>query len=483
MSAATGARVALRVRSGLEGADLGVAMARAWWRPLATTWLVFVLPVAVVIVWLLRDAPLWALGVLWWLRPAFARIPLHVLALELFGEHATLAGTARALPRLLSSGLLGALTLQRFSFARTFLQPVLQLEGLRGAERRARAAVLTRGDAGVGALLAVVFAALNGALIGGLLLFVALVTPTEMELDVFAIVAGDEAVPGVLPALYLAGVSVIEPLLVACGFALYVNRRVYLEGWEIELAFRRLAARENHRASAKARRFGAAAAALLALWLAAPPAHAGACVPDDPSSAAACIDEVLADPAFGGARKELRWMPKEWDLEPEVEPPFLAAIAAFLARSAQVILYAGLALAIVGLLFALRGVRLDVRREPDERLPRTFMGLDLDPRSLPPDVVGAAREAWARGERIAALSLLYRGALVRLGARGALDIPESATEFECLRAIRRTQAEAIASAFGSLTHSWIGARYAHAPPNDREFDALCAAFGAFEGAA
>src|SRR5207344_3123445 len=96
-------RVALRTRSGLEAIDLGFAMARAWWRPLAASWAVFVLPVGAAIVVLLRDHPAWSLGLLWWLRPAFARIPLHVLAQALFGRSTSLADTASAVPKLLSS--------------------------------------------------------------------------------------------------------------------------------------------------------------------------------------------------------------------------------------------------------------------------------------------------------------------------------------------------------------------------------------------
>jgi hypothetical protein len=481
MTAATGARVALRIRSGLEAADLGFAMARAWWRPLAATWLVFVLPVACTLVWVLRDAPLAALAALFWLRPAFARIPLHVLSLELFGERATLAGTARALPQLLRSGLLRSLTLGRFSFARTFLQPVQQLEGLRGKARAARAAVLLRGDAGVGALLAALFSLVNLGLLSGLLGFVSLVTPEEMPFDLYGMVFGDEAVPAGFSGLYLLGMSIVEPLFVACGFALYVNRRVYLEGWEIELAFRRLAEREDR--AARARRFGAAAAAFWLLCLLAPPASAGACRPTDAASAPACVAEVLADPAFGGVRKERRWMPKQLPESDETELDWegFAALAQFIARSTEVILYGGLALALVALVFALRGARAPAPARRAE-LPRSFMGLDLDPAKLPPDVVAAAREAWLRGERTLALSLLYRGALVKLGARGALEIPESATEFECLRAIRRTQPEGVAGAFGSLTHAWMAARYAHAPPGDADFEALCADYGAFEAA-
>jgi len=478
VSVATGARVVLRERTGLEAADLGFAMARAWWRPLAATWLAFALPAGCVIVWLLRDSPAWSIGLLWWLRPAFARLPLHVLSQELFGEHVTLEGTARALPRLLRSGLFTSLVTRRLSLTRTFLQPVLQLEGLRGAARNARAGVLARKETGAAAAAATVIAHLNGAFISGLLLFVQLATPKEIDWSVMSLVAGDASVPGVLPALYLAGISVFEPLLVACGFGLYLNRRVYLEGWEIELAFRRLAARAER--SARARRFASAAATLLALWLAAPPAHASDCVAGDVETAGACVHEILSSGDFGKQTTELRWLPKTFERKPDagaLDLAWLAPIVRFVAESARVLMVVALAVGIAALLFVLRGVRWDRQRDrAPTPLPRTFLGLDLDPASLPEDVAGSARRLWHAGDRVGALSLLYRAALVRLGARGALEIPASATEFECVRAVRSTQPEPVASAFGRLTGSWIRTRYAHTPPTDEEFLELCAHF-------
>lgn len=113
-------------------------------------------------------------------------------------------------------------------------------------------------------------------------------------------------------------------------------------------------------------------------------------------------------------------------------------------------------------------------------MPVTLMGLDLRPESLPEDVVAAARAAWERGDATLALSLLYRGALVRLAKRGALEIPESATENECLRAVRRMETDGIAGAFGALTGAWVRARYGHSAPAAAEFGALCEDFRAFE---
>ena len=481
MSAAVDARVALRTRSGFEATDLGFAMARAWWRPLAASWVTLVLPAGLTIAVLLRDRPSWSLAVLWWLRPAFARIPLHVLSQALFGRSTSAADVARALPRLLRSGLGTSLFAHRFLPSRTLLQPVLQLEGLRGRARSERCAVFARHDSAVAAALSFTIAHLNGALLFGLVLAVSLATPSETGWDVSSLVIGDAAIPAILPLLYLLGISVFEPLLVAAGFALYLNRRVFLEGWEIELAFHSLAARcatgaPRHRLA------GAAACILLCSLLLSGSARADACMPGEPSSARDCITEVRADPAFGGVRKEMRWLPKKVHFGDRKAPEFewLAPFLEFVARSAEVVLWVGLASVVAALLFSLRDFRYRDIRAPTAPTPRTFMGLDLDPARLPLDVAAAARACWERGDRIAALSLLYRGALVRLAERGVLEIPESATEQECLRLIRRARPGLTAAAFDALTGSWVRARYAHVTPGDAQFESLCAEFASLE---
>ncbi len=40
-----------------------------------------------------------------------------------------------------------------------------------------------------------------------------------------------------------------EPVYVACGFSLYLNRRTVLEAWDLELVFRRLRQRLSDVAS------------------------------------------------------------------------------------------------------------------------------------------------------------------------------------------------------------------------------------------
>ncbi len=482
------ARVALRARQGLEAVDLGFRMVREWWRPLALTWLVFVLPFGAALVLTLRHHPYWALLLLWWLRPVFDRVPLHVLSRALFGERTSLLDVARALPSLLRSGLGTSLFVLRLSPLRTFVLPVLQLEGLRGGARRERCAALARRDIGSAMGLHVMGAHFNAVLLLGMVLGLELLVPEEVAwnvLELFVPLFGDAAQDqsrALVPSLYLIGISAVEPVLVAGGFALYVNRRVYLEGWDIDLAFRRLARRaeEGRRAPL---RVHAAALAALALALAPPANGEEPCEPEDPASAAPCVASVLAEDAFGTTREIEMWLPREggsggWSL------PGLDWVPSALAFGAELALWTGLAALAVTILVVAARRRHDLRspETPGPAAAPVLFGLDLDPRSLPDDVVAAARACWARGAPIEALSLLYRGALCHLCERGELAIPESATEFECVRLVSRSTDGETAGLFGDLTDAWVAARYAAAPPPTAGFEALCARFQPVFGA-
>ena len=65
-------------------------------------------------------------------------------------------------------------------------------------------------------------------------------------------------------------------------------------------------------------------------------------------------------------------------------------------------------------------------------LPTSIAGLALEPESLPDDIVAGARQLWSDGDHRAALSVLYRGAIIELLTRGMV-LPESATEGDVIR--------------------------------------------------
>ena len=132
----------IRPRSPWEAIDLGFGMVRAWWRPVGSAWLATVAPVWCLLFLLFSGKPGLALFILWWLRPLFDRVPLHVVSRCLFGAPPAAAEVAAELPKLWGRDLLAALTVQRLDPARSFHLAIGQLEGLSGPARRRRRSLL-----------------------------------------------------------------------------------------------------------------------------------------------------------------------------------------------------------------------------------------------------------------------------------------------------------------------------------------------------
>lgn len=480
----------MRPRTGYEAVDLGFRFARAVFWPLFPAHAVVVAAISLALYASLPDH-LWLAGlIVWWLKPLYDRIALSVLAEALFGRVPTLVETLSSVPRLIfRTGLLHSLTWLRFSPLRTFTAPVLQLEGLRGIERSRRASVLIGRDSR--AALGLLFACFHFELVilvAGLQ-FAATFQP-EGEISKFwiAVVGGGTVDVSWLEALlYPLAIVAIEPLFVAAGFALYVNRRIWLEGWDIELAFRKLELRVSEEA-ARAKRVGAASLGVLAiLSLLAGSAGAQAeaeeplaCEALGPERAGACIDEVLATEEFSTSERVEIWLPKTGEPSSSGVPGVLAQLGLFLGSVAATLLRVGAWLAIALVVGALaiaiaRSLReRDRRREaelPDEADVR--FALDLRPESLPADVVAEARRRFASGDASGGLSLLYRGALVHLVRNFGLSVPAGATEGECERIARTALDTPVASDFEDLSRTWVFCAYARQTPAPDEFAELC----------
>ena len=245
--------VEIRARTYWEAIDLGLTLVQAHWRNLYAAWFSVVLPVAflaLALAYLLnRHGNNWyGLFLLWWLKPLYDRALLHVLSRAVFGETVNGRGVLSAIPNLLwRSGLFRALTWGRFSPRRSFKLPIWQLEGVTGQARRLRLRVLK----GRGAVrLFIVCSTFETILLFGMLGLLFMMLPPETLLPHIDSLSGFLAADNVpfwfeaaYGFVYLLAISVIEPFYAAAGFALYLNRRTELEGWDIELGFRTLAAR------------------------------------------------------------------------------------------------------------------------------------------------------------------------------------------------------------------------------------------------
>jgi hypothetical protein len=238
--------VAIRPRGRLESIDLGFGLAREHWRAVWRAWALTALPVMVACIALGYWVSGWLSLLLWWFKPLYDRVALWVLSRVVFGGGVSLADLRRALPALLTKTGLGAdLTVRRFGLQRSFNLPVTQLEQQRGLQRRRRLQGLQTGT--LNTAQALTLGCLHFELVLYLALFglamILLPPGAELDLrDVFSMGDTPAWFAALTDVAYVTAISVVEPFYVAGGFALYLNRRTWLEGWDLELEFRRMAA-------------------------------------------------------------------------------------------------------------------------------------------------------------------------------------------------------------------------------------------------
>lgn len=491
--------VALRPRQPWEAADLGCALVRRDIGQILILWSVTVLPLMTLLALVMQAHPAWYTAAVWWLKPLYDRVPLHVLSRSAFGVKTNLIQGLRALPGLWCKFLLPALLWRRLSPARSFVMPVWMLEGQRGAKLRNRASVLAGEGGSSGATLTWVFIKLEIAVFIGLLALTSFIAPDSGYESIEEMMAVIEDGQFTFPdawywwygACYALAVSIVEPFYVGAGFGLYLNCRSKLEGWDVELAFRQTTARLIKSASP--------VMALLMLVPAAGPlvaqnAESGA-LPGANNLAAAArqaadsdtsprqappVDgnelakRILGEPDFEVHTRTNRvWVPAP----PAVEGP----ISPLFAETLSLVGYLLLALLLLFLILWLARKAMKIKtpalmqkaQQPETATPTLVLGLRITPESLPGDLLAAARAAWTRGDPREALSLLYRGALSTLVDRRQLPIRASDTEDDCRERVRRAESPALSSYFDRLTQLWTHAAYAGQPPAPGDFDNLC----------
>lgn len=439
--------VTLRRRTAWEATDLGLAMLQRWWRPAYAVHAMLLGGVAAVALALgaAYDAVWAAILVIWWLQPVYDRAVLHVLSRAVFGAVPRPRDVLRAPGAWLNTGLIRALTLDRFDLARPFNLPVRQLEGQRGRDARARRRLLGRRARGSAAWLTVVWLHFETVLLWSAGALSQLLLPAQLERQrgdelpffggfsdwVQAATVGDGLV-------FVAVWLLLEPFYVAAGFSLYLNRRTLLEGWDIEVALRRIA--ERHAA--------AAAAILLSVACVLLPGQ-GLAQERNPKTE---IAEVLKAPEFGHYRDTTRWQmrssgdddgagsfwEKLWRWLFGERPKGDDAGSGFgyaIAKALQALFWIAVAAALAYLLWwasKLLPLVREPRREP-YRPPTALFGMELAPDKLPPDVAAAAAALAGQGRLRDALSLLYRGALSELVHKRGVHLLPSHTEGEAVR--------------------------------------------------
>ena len=488
--------VHLRERSAWEAVELGTALVRrhavAIWKP----WLLLTLPVFVALnaaTWWIDG--LWLAGFLmWWLKPAFDRIPLFVISRATFGATPTLRETLSAQLRWGWKPLLHHLTWRRLSPARSLFLPIDLLEGVQGARLRERRRVLGGAVYGNAALLTFVClhfeASLFFACIASILMFLPIDELPETMRAGWALITEHMPWWVQLACNLFAWIatSVIEPFFIGAGFGLYLNRRTQIEAWDVEIAFRKL----RSRLAAAATSFALVLALLGAAIhfpaqaqekesppepVATPAEVFGDQLVDDQAFRKA-VDQAYKDPLLDSKRKLTTWekrdktKPKE---SKKADLSWLSGVGTFFAFIAEWGLWIVVAILVLLLLLSMRywlpWMRGSLRRHKPLPAEVETEALAI-PEILPDDVPTEARRLWAQGRPRHALALLYRASVETMAQRAGVALVPGATESECLRASRRMPDGEDRSLFARMVRVWQYAAYAQQLPAPEEFDDL-----------
>lgn len=454
-----------------EAADLGLRLGAGHWGRLCLLWLLVMLP------WVLLVASLpigwaWKSFLVWWMKPIPERALLFILSRAVFGELPSIREALRAFPRLAWPQCLLALTWRRLSPSRSMDLPVQQLEGLSGSRRKERLGVLHGEQGTVAGWLTIIGIHVESFLSTSLMILLVWLVPPEL-------VGLDELMSlwSLQPlwfCLSVPAMAAVAPFYVAGGFVLYLNRRIQLEGWDIELVFRRLARRKTQGVTAGV----TGLALLLGVLGTGLPQQGWAAEERTPEAARETVQTIIDSEEI--TETETIWVPEfmlESDNEP-VEPTtfdfeLVATVLELLGWGLLVFLVVWLIFRYAHLIPALKGARLPQRRRKEEAAPETLFGLDVREVSLPEDVIGEVRQLWHAGETREALALLYRGTLSRLLNLYSVEFNRGDTEGDCQRRVAYLQRRELDEYFRSLTRVWLQLAYAHRPPRPEQVEQLC----------
>lgn len=457
----------IRPRSDWEAVDLGFAMVRRdFWRCLSVWWLA-VLPVVLAGGFLLWDRPLLFLLLFWWAKPAASRMVLFEISRRLFGEAPPWRAVWRELPRAWCRRFFYRFLWARFSPWMLVTLAVEDLEGLRGKAYRQRARQVAR--RGEGTVTWIYLSADFAAVWFGLAIFglAAMLLPAGQEAPWrTALETWQVSDPWAIPLLFartaavclMLAISLSDCFITGAGFGIYVNNRTWIEGWDIELAFKRLS-----------QRLTKVAAVVLAAGCFVVAGEASAQSEASPDEV---IAEVKSHPEFIVHTETVR-VPAETGADWSLPTSLMQAIGTAIGwlAAAAAVGFLGWMIWRHRHLFVVRGGGAHERPPPPA--VRVVMGMEVTPESLPADVPGAALALWRQGRRQEALGLLYRGTISQVMAAARVEIRESDTEGDCLGRVEAAGTAAHPGYFRELTEAWIGMAYAGVAPSDPAVEKLC----------
>ncbi len=234
----------LRERTPWEAMDLGTRLVISLTKKIIIPWVSILIIFTTMSVYIQASGYPWTGLFLFWLfKPVYDSLLLFILSNELFSEKLSPNDVFKNLFVWLKPGLKHSIYWWRLSPVRSFSMPVHNLEGLTGGMRKKRLKILQKDTSGYAVGLTIM--ALNYELLINMSIYmlIAFFIPDELYSTLWSFFeSADETTAGLIfnTLIYALTVFLIEPLYLSAGFLLYLNRRVKLEAWDIELVFKQI---------------------------------------------------------------------------------------------------------------------------------------------------------------------------------------------------------------------------------------------------
>jgi len=424
--------------------------------------------------------PYWPWVIIWLLKPLFDRPVLHIISVRFFEKDASYKRLTHGLWKSLRRGLAGDLLWRRFSPLRSAMMPVRVLEQNHKSGRwiSQRKKILKKGGVNYCFALTLWGIAVEIALFLGVVLFLIVMSDLIMKDIASSILESFRDAEVYLYAIYCFIYILVEPIYVCMGFSLYINSRIEVEGWDIEIIFRNFAEKLKDKSK------NGALAVLFLLFLFLPlktSADGGESFTASDNVPLEKLKAVYDSDDFGGEKDtwgiRLKNPPQEIDV-PNIDPEKLNSFREALAFALRFILIAAIAALIVILLLSLRKFKMgggggydrpDVKhlQKNLEEAPELLLEKALDFHEQ-----GNTRLAWGYCTAAAILSWpFYRG----------IAFPPNATESDCANIISLKAAAADKSGnsfcnieeaqdFSALIKNWIYLAYAQQLPQEGSFE-------------
>lgn len=497
----------IRPRGRWESIDLGVALVQRNYKSVMLAWSLTVLPLMLL---MLGGAYLWYsladtwfdsegsgffnfLGVMlpffvmWWFKPIYERVPLYVLSRSLFGEQVSVPKLVTQWPKLIVKDFFKLMVFKRFSTSRSFTMPINELEGLKGKNYKQRVSLLSRhgGDGASGLTVSCVLI----SHISLMTVYIAyrwlsmygfnLETIGE-HIDFFmeamlGFYIDEQSVPSLMFALvsYIVVLSALTPFYSGAGFAIYINSRTISEGWDIELAFKRMSERLKKLRSGSSHTLLSFFICVVGIGFFSVSSAKAAVRYEENSSA----DRVMDEPSFDVTIKETEVPIYEESEKSDWDFSALANLGPLLNLIFWIIVIVGIGFLVWLILkntHMFRTERTGTNIRAEERVKaKSVLGMDVTPESLPTDVIEASRKAWLEGNKKEALSYLYRGSLEWMVNAALLPVLESDTEQDCVRHVETLKNTPVETYFSKLTQVWVSQAYGNLEPEDNAIEWLC----------